>query len=521
MSLQKRLVALTALLLVIGLAVADIVIYASVHSYLYGQVDSTLAQDEALAFNYLNFTYAHSLSSTAAHPAAPMSESALSRRVSTDVYVIVLNHRGQVILRRPSGSPTHPDPEPVLTKGIPVQQVPELYRRHGVSAGRYAGTFHPDPNAVVLGARGDPDGAYRTIAVSVPQGRLVTSLSLNPTTSTMASLRNVEIVASLAVLLAMGVLVMVVVRRGLRPLRQMAGTADAIASGDLTRRVPEERPGTEVGRLGSALNEMLGQIEGAFEEKTASEERLRQFVADASHELRTPLTSIRGYSELLRRGGFADEAGRTKALKRIEEEATRMGGLVEDLLLLAELDRGRPLRVEPVDLHRICADAVGDSNAVPHDHVLLLAPGGAVVVMGDAERLAQVAHNLVRNALAHTPPGTTVRVSTGVRGGMGYVEVADDGPGIPATDVGRVFDRFYQSDRARSGEGTGLGLAIVRAIAEALGGTAEVVLPGPGAGGAGATLRVSIPLAATHVAAAASGSARPPSPGPVPSPQLH
>ncbi|HEY6471423.1 MAG TPA: HAMP domain-containing sensor histidine kinase [Acidimicrobiales bacterium] len=517
MSLQKRLVALTALLLVIGLAVADVVIYASVHSYLYGQVDSTLAQDEALAFNYLTFTYAHSLSATAAHPAVPLSESALSRRVSTDVYVIVVNHQGQVILRRPSGSPTHPDPAPVLTKGIPVQQVPELYRRHGVAAGRYAGTFHPDPNAVVVGARGDNDGAYRTIAVSVPQGTLITSLSLNPTTSTMASLRNVEIVATLAVLLAMGVLVMVVVRRGLRPLRHMAETADAIASGDLTRRVPEERPGTEVGRLGSALNEMLGQIEGAFEEKTASEERLRQFVADASHELRTPLTSIRGYSELLRRGGFADEGGRTKALKRIEEESTRMGGLVEDLLLLAELDRGRPLRVEPVDLHRICADAVGDSNAVPHDHVLELVPGSSVVVMGDAERLAQVAHNLVRNALAHTPPGTRVRASTGVRGAMGYVEVADDGPGIPVADVGRVFDRFYQSDRARSGEGTGLGLAIVRAIAEALGGSAEVVLPG---GAGGATLRVSIPLAATHVAAAAA-SARPPSPGPVPSPQLH
>ena len=160
------------------------------------------------------------------------------------------------------------------------------------------------------------------------------------------------------------------VRRGLRPLRQMAGTADAIASGDLTRRVPEGRPGTEVGRLGSALNEMLAQIEGAFSEKSGSEERLRQFVADASHELRTPLTSIRGYAELLGRGGFSDEAGRRRALKRIEEEATRMGGLVEDLLLLAELDRGRPLLAEPVDLHRICADAVGDSNAVPHGHHL-------------------------------------------------------------------------------------------------------------------------------------------------------
>ena len=154
---------------------------------------------------------------------------------------------------------------------------------------------------------------------------------------------------------------------------------------------------------------MLAQIEGAFAEKSASEERLRQFVADASHELRTPLTSIRGYAELLGRGGFSDEAGRRKALKRIEEEATRMGGLVEDLLLLAELDRGRPLRAEPVDLHRICADAVGDSNAVAHGHHLTLEPGPPVVVLGDGERLAQVAHNLVRNALAHTPPGTEVQ----------------------------------------------------------------------------------------------------------------
>jgi two-component system OmpR family sensor kinase len=515
MSLQKRLVAVMALLLVIGLLVADVVTYASVRSFLYGRADSTLAQDEGLAFNYLEFASIHRL---------PVSVQALSRRVSTDVYVVVLDRDGGVVVRRPSGPPTRLDPAPILTNAIPVQQVPDIYRRNNaVHSGRYAGTFRPDADAVVLGAAGDPDGQYRTIAVTVPQGTLITSLSLNPTNDTLNSLRNVEVLASLAVLLAMGILVMLVVRRGLRPLRQMAGTADAIASGDLTRRVPEERAGTEVGRLGSALNEMLGQIEAAFSEKSASEERLRQFVADASHELRTPLTSIRGYSELLRRGGFADETGRDKALKRIEEEATRMGGLVEDLLLLAELDRGRPLRHEPVDLHRISTDAVGDSIAVPHDHSLMLAPGPPVVVVGDAERLAQVAHNLVRNALAHTPPGTAVRVSTGVSGRMGYVEVADDGPGIPPAEADRVFDRFYQADRSRSGGGTGLGLAIVRAIAEALGGSAEVVEPGP-EGGTGATLRVKIPLAASHVAAAAASPPSPTAPAPVPptrSPQLH
>jgi two-component system OmpR family sensor kinase len=497
MSLQRRLVALVALLLVVGLAVADVVTYASVRSFLYGQADDTIDQQEALAFNYLQFAAARQ---------QPVTVAELSRRVSTNVYLTLVDRQGQVVLRRPSGSPSRPDPAPVLSRGMPVQHVPDIYRR--AHTGRYAGTLHPDPNSVNLASAGDPDGAYRAVAVTVSQGTLVTALSLNPTNDTLNSLRRVELLASLAILVGMGALVLVVVRRGLRPLRQMAGTADAIASGDLTRRVPEARPDTEVGRLGVALNEMLTQIETAFAEKSDTEGRLRQFVADASHELRTPLTSIRGYAELLGRGGFSDEASTRRALKRIEEEASRMGGLVEDLLLLAELDQGRPLKAEAVDLHRICADAVGDSNAVPHAHHLTLQPGGPVVVIGDGERLAQVAHNLVGNALAHTPPGTDVRVSTGAERGLGYIKVADNGPGIPLDEVARVFDRFYQGDKSRSGAGTGLGLAIVRAIAEALHGTAEV----ESTPGRGAALVVRIPLAPTHVAAATAEPARTHSP---------
>jgi two-component system OmpR family sensor kinase len=302
----------------------------------------------------------------------------------------------------------------------------------------------------------------------------------------------VEIVASIAVLLIMGSLALWLVRRDLRPLREMAKTADAIASGDLGRRVPEETPTTEVGRLGTALNEMLTQIESAFAEKSASEERLRQFVADASHELRTPLTSIRGYAELLRRGGFSDEAGTRRALQRVEDEAKRMGGLVEDLLLLAELDRGRPLKAEPVGLQQICADVVADTNAFDHGHSLRMTPGPEVVVVGDAERLTQVAHNLVRNALAHTPAGSTVLVSVQAEHGMGVIRVTDNGPGIDPAMASRVFDRFYRGDPARSGPGTGLGLAIVRAIAVALGGTAEVAV----STGSGACVLVRIPLSA-------------------------
>jgi two-component system OmpR family sensor kinase len=430
----------------------------------------------------------------------PLSESDLSRHVSPDVYVLVFDHAGKVTVSRPSGSPTHPDPSPLVSASVPVQRVPEINKR---GFGRYAGAFRPDPNAVVIGSKGDPDGQYRTVAVAVPQGKMYIALSLNPTNDTLGSLRRVELVASLAVLLIMGTLALWLIRRDLRPLRQMAETADAIASGDLGRRVPQETPTTEVGRLGTALNEMLTQIEQAFAEKSASEERLRQFVADASHELRTPLTSIRGYAELLRRGGFSDEAGIRKALQRVEEEAKRMGGLVEDLLLLAELDRGRPLQAEPVQLHRICADVVEDSNAADHEHELTLAPGPEVVVLGDAERLTQVAHNLVGNALRHTPPGSKVVVSTNAEQGMGVIRVTDNGPGIDAAIVSRVFDRFSRGDPARVGPGTGLGLAIVRAIAEALGGTAEAT-PAPGGG---ASMIVRIPLAPVQLRRAANVSA--------------
>ena len=393
MSLQRRLVAVMSILLVVGLLVADVVTYVSVRSFLYGRADDTLASSEALAFNYVAY---------ATERRTPLSAADLSRHVSPDVYVLIIDHTGKVVISRPSGSPTKPDPRPLLSPSVPVQHSPDVTNRE---FGRYAGTFRPNPNAVIVGSKKDPDGRYRVVAVTVPQGTMYIALSLNPTNDTLASLRRVEGLATVAVLAIMVGLALWLIRRGLRPLRKMAETADAIASGDLARRVPEEKPTTEVGRLGTALNEMLTQIEEAFAEKSASEERLRQFVADASHELRTPLTSIRGYAELLRRGGFSDEAGINRALQRVEEEATRMGGLVEDLLLLAELDRGRPLRSDPVDLHRIGANVVDDTNAFDHAHELTMAPGREVIVLGDAERLTQVAHNLVRNALAHTPPG--------------------------------------------------------------------------------------------------------------------
>jgi two-component system OmpR family sensor kinase len=493
-NLHRRLVAVMAILLVVGLGVADFVTYASVRSFLYGRADAELSSSELVAADYL---------SDAAARGVPVTAAYLSHRVSPDLYLLVVDAKGRTILSRPSGSPDRPDPKPTLLSTIPVEGPVPLTNPH---FGRHAGTYRPDPAAVVVGGQGDPDGRYRAVAEAVPQGTLIAALSLNPTNDTLASLRRIELLASLAVVVSMGALALWLVRRGLRPLAEMAQTADAIASGDLARRVPEGSTDTEVGRLGVALNQMLTQIEGAFDVKSASEERLRQFVADASHELRTPLTSIRGYAELLRRGGFSDEAGRRRALLRIEDEATRMGGLVEDLLLLAELDRGRPLRAEPVDLGRLCADVVDDTNALDHDHLFSLDLEAPVMVLGDPERLTQVAHNLVRNALAHTPAGTTVTVSVGVEGkaadAMGFLRVTDTGPGINPLQAARIFDRFYRADPARAGAGTGLGLAIVRAIAEALHGSARLETSPAG----GVSFVVALPLSRTTAPTASTAS---------------
>jgi two-component system OmpR family sensor kinase len=233
-----------------------------------------------------------------------------------------------------------------------------------------------------------------------------------------------------------------------------------------------------------ALNAMLGQIEDAFSRRAASEERLRRFVADASHELRTPLTSIRGYAELFRQGASERPEDLANAMRRIEEEATRMGGLVEDLLLLARLDQGRPLEQVPVDLFRLATDAVADARAVSPDRTITLTGDGPVVVTGDEARLRQVAANLLGNAAVHTPPGTPVHVRVLAEDGQARLDVRDEGPGLPPGVGDRVFERFFRADAARSRAtgGSGLGLSIVSAVAEAHGGGARLeAAPGPGA----------------------------------------
>ncbi|MEA2717060.1 MAG: two-component system, OmpR family, sensor kinase [Actinomycetota bacterium] len=356
-------------------------------------------------------------------------------------------------------------------------------------------------------------GSYRVLATPLDDGSLFSvALPLDDNRATLRRLVGIEVGMSAGVLAALAALGWWVVRLGLRPLDQIGATAEAIATGDLSRRVERAEERTEVGRLGLALNRMLGQIESAFDERRASEDRLRRFVADASHELRTPLTSIRGYAELFRRGAADRPEDLATAMRRIEEESARMGVLVEDLLLLARLDQGRPFEPVPVDLARLAADAVDDARAVSPDRPVVMAQGPPVMVLGDELRLRQVAANLLSNAQVHTPPGTTVRVAVAARGERALLEVSDDGPGLPPDVADKVFERFYRVDKARSRAtgGVGLGLSIVAAVAEAHGGSARLEAPAPDR--PGATFVVDLPL---HRAAPGDDDAASQTPEPV------
>jgi two-component system OmpR family sensor kinase len=368
---------------------------------------------------------------------------------------------------------------------------------------------------------------FRVLAVSSPSGQtqLVIAIPLDDVETTLGRLIAIELVVTASVLGAVAMIGSVVVARGFRPLRRITATAVEIArSGDLTRRVdlPSGTTG-EVLQLGTAFNTMVERIEGAFtateqalSEKEASEARLRRFVADASHELRTPLAAIRAHAELFRRGVAARPDDLARVMRRIEDESARMGGLVEDLLLLARLDQGRPLACDPVDLGLIAADVTTDARVMsPRRSFRLRLPDTPVVVPGDEARLRQVALNLVANAVAHTPEGSHVEVRVRVEGPSAVLEVADDGPGLDLEDARRVFERFFRADGSRSREtgGSGLGLSIVDAIARAHGGRASV---GPTPGG-GATFRVELPLVAPGRAVATPAPV-PPVPPPPPPP---
>jgi two-component system, OmpR family, sensor kinase len=334
---------------------------------------------------------------------------------------------------------------------------------------------------------------YRVLAVPDPRGSTinVAAIPLRATDDLLERLLVVEALVIAAVLLVLGSVSWVVVRVGLLPLDRMGHTAGAIAAGDLSHRVESTDPRSEVGRLGLALNAMLDRLEQAFGEREASENRLRRFIADASHELRTPLASIRGYAELFRMGAARDPADVEKAMRRIEDEATRMGVLVDDLLMLARLDEVADAPHGEVDLAAVVRDAVDDGRATAPTRTIRARLDEAAPVIGDADQLRQVLGNLLRNAFVHTPEGTPIEVTLSRANGEVRLEIRDHGPGLPPGDPDALFERFWRTEggRERGRGGAGLGLAIVAAIVDAHGGHVRA----ENAGGGGASFVVTLP----------------------------
>jgi two-component system OmpR family sensor kinase len=343
-----------------------------------------------------------------------------------------------------------------------------------------------------VGSAPPSDTRYRVLASpSGPTTTRFAALSLADVDASVSRLIWVEVIVTGTVLGLLGLVTWWVIRLGVRPVKQMTATATAIAGGDLSHRVPVGHEGTEAGELGDALNTMLTRIEEAFDERSASEARLRQFIADASHELRTPVATIRGYAELYRRGGLEEREQLQQAMRRTEAETLRMGSLIDDLLLLARLDQGRPLDRAPVDLGVLAVDAAADARVRAPERRVTASVSEGVVVNGDEHRLRQLVANLVSNALVHTPPDAPIEARVRSDNGSAVLEVHDEGPGMSPDVAARAFERFYRADPSRSRHhgGSGLGLSIVRAIVDAHGGTVTL----DSALGRGTTVRVELP----------------------------
>jgi two-component system OmpR family sensor kinase len=342
-------------------------------------------------------------------------------------------------------------------------------------------------------------GRYRVLVSSLPApgGVLVVAVSLDDVNATLRRLLHVELLIAAGLLASLAFATFWLLRKGLRPLERISEVAGGIAHGNLDARVSPAENRTEIGRLGLALNGMLERLEDAFARRDRSEAQLRRFVSSASHELRTPLTSIRGYAALLRRGAKHDPEVLETSISRIESEATRMGGLIDDLLMLARLDEQRPLARASTDLALIAREAAEDARTRDPGRPVTVDAAGPVSVIGDKQRLAQIVDNLLENAHVHTPAGAPVTIEVGVRDGMGLLAVTDTGPGIDPEQAPHVFERFYRGTPPGSGdaaprtEGSGLGLAIVRTIAEAHGGGATV----SSRPGEGARFEITLPLA--------------------------
>jgi two-component system, OmpR family, sensor kinase len=465
LSLRGRLLIGVISLMVIGLLVANIATYISLQSFLIGRVDAQMRAGVDEVANTLGAPSRGPIQHTA-FPVGTVAE-----LLNTDGSIATVKVVGQGF-----GTPT----------SAVVPKLPPSLPNNG--------TDNPANPVTVEGS----DGVTQFRMTDWPEGRfggqfIVLAVPLTDVQSTLRGLLLLESLVSLGVVAGTALLALIIIEVGLRPLRRMGATAGQIAAGDLSRRVDPANSKTEIGRLGLALNAMLSQIETAFGQSKASEQRLRRFIADASHELRTPLTSIRGYSEMLRRGASESPADADLARRRIEEESVRMSTLVDDMLLIARLDQGRPLDSKAVNLQAIARDAVDDARAVAPQRDITLNADNPIVVTGDDTRLRQVVGNLMRNALVHTPPATPIEVAVTTEDSVARMSVSDHGPGLRSDQLERIFEPFYRADpsRSRDSGGAGLGLSIVNAVVVAHGGHVTV----KETSGGGATFEVELPLA--------------------------
>src|SRR5229473_743727 len=441
-SLRGRLLIGVISLVVIGLLILDVATYTSLQRFLTGRVDDQLLGSHNTAISALGGPS----QGPGPQTGNGLPEDTIVERVSPNATIVAA--------KRLAFAPTTSKALPVLPTTLPSanERTPALSTLAGTAGvAQYRAAIWQEDLF-----QGD------TVVLAIP---------LSDLASTLSQVLQVELFITIG------------------------AVAEDIAAGDLSRRVEPANSKSEIGRLGLALNGMLSQIESAFAERTASNGRLRRFVADASHELRTPLTSIRGYSEMLRRGAAESPTDAELARRRIEEEAIRMTGLVDDMLVLARVDQGRPLDQEPVDLQAIATDAAADARAVAPQRDINLTVPGRVVVNGDDTRLRQVVGNLVLNALVHTPPKTPIDISLSTEDSVARLSVADHGPGLAADDIDRIFEPFYRADpsRSRDSGGAGLGLSIVSAVVTAHGGHVKV----RETEGGGATFEVKLPLAGT------------------------
>ena len=330
----------------------------------------------------------------------------------------------------------------------------------------------------IEGKDGEPD--IRALAQMLPtgMGSVIVADSLEKVDKTLSQLRFLFLILGLIALITIAMAARWIIALGLKPLEAVEDTAEAIAAGDLSARLPAAKPDTEVGRLTTSLNTMLARIEESFTARVESESKLRRFVADASHELRTPLTAIRGFAELHRQGAVVGEEKTKELINRIEKESVRMSSLVEDLLLLARLDQSRELAKEPVDLNTLITEAVASARAAGPNHPIeIKLEASEIFVLGDSQRIHQVIANLLANARTHTPNGTEISITAMQGVSETTIAVSDKGPGLSKADQDRIFERFYRADPSRvrnSGEGSGLGLSIVDAVMKAHGGYVSV-----------------------------------------------